>query len=379
MPIAVMAETAEAEPGAKIAKDAIDPELVKLRRKPLRIGPITCAGIVFLSVLSLWHMNPDRKFAGSSSEPHKVAVADIVAGKVAVEQLVAIDAQAEPLMSHAIRTAAAKGTLGLRVVPVRGTGDKLWLVIGGDGWDQPQLAGYIGRLREMGDLPFATAANEYLASHPEPVFAAAPAVRAGFSTGKITGVSGEEATLRDSDRVAFELTDPDAAIIVGTFNKDANLANAMAWQNALGNAGIVPHGEIRATEDVARFEVALPDAVATLRDKLVKAELWGGRVEPVTHHFETTWGALKGSSPAGFVVGGTTIPDAQVDLVGLYVERAIPSGAYALITGDRERPERYWYMLPVTIAVIAIGLLFAWALVRAIRRDMLTPPADTAA
>jgi hypothetical protein len=367
-----------AEPGDKVDKDAIDPDLVKLRRKPLKIGPITCAGIVFLSLLFLLRINPDRKFSGSGSEPQKVAVADVVAGNVGTEKYVAIDGQAEPLMSHAIRTAAAKGTLGLRVVPVRGTGDKLWLVINGDGWEEPQLKGYIGRLRELGDLPFATAANDYLSSHPEPVFASAAAVRAGIAAGKVTAVTGEQIQLRDTDRVAFEVADPDAAVIVGTFNKDTTapklattvrLANAADWAAALAKAGIVTHGEWRTTDDVARFDVQAPGIAATLRDQLAKAELWGARVEPVVHHYETTWGALKGSSPAGFVVSGATVPDAQVDLVGMYVERAIPSGAYALITG--EKPEDYWYVLPVVLMVAAIALLFTWALVRAVRRDLL--------
>ena len=69
----------------------------------------------------------------------------------------------------------------------------------------------------------------------------------------------------------------------------------------------------------------------------------------------------------------STIPDAQLDLVGLYVVRAIPSDAYALILG--EHPQDYWYVLPVTILVALIGLLFAWALVRAVKRDLLAAPA----
>ena len=360
-----------AEPGEKVAKDEIDPDLVKLKRKPLKIGPITCAGIVFLSLVFLARINPDRKFSGSAAEPQKISVADVVSGNVGTEKLVAIDAQAEPLMSHALRTAAAKGTLGLRVVPVRGTGDKLWLVISGDGWDEPQLKGYIGRLGELGDLPFAGAANEYLSSHPQTVFASASAVRAGMAAGKIATITGEDVALRDADRVAFDVADPDAAVIVGTFNE--KLANATAWSEALAKAGITTHGEWRTTTDVARFDVQGPGVAATLRDQLAKAELWGARVEPVTHHYETTWGALKGSSPAGFVVSGATIPDAQVDLVGMYVQRAIPSGAYALITG--ERPEDYWYVLPVVLAVGAIALLFTWALVRAIRRDLMSASA----
>jgi hypothetical protein len=356
-----------AEPGEKIAKDAIDPDLVKLRRKPLKIGPITCAGIVFLSILFLLRLNPDRKFSGSGSDPEKVAVADIVAGKVSTEKFISIDASAEPLLSHAIRTVTSKGSLGLRVVPVRGTGDKLWLVLPGDGWDDPQLTGFHGRLRELRDLPIAGAANDYLSSHPQAMFANAAAVRAGFATGKVAVVSGEEISLRDSDRVAFDVEDPDAAIIVGTFNE--KLKDAHSWQAALSNALIVTHGDVKVSKDMARFEISLPNAVATMREKLPKAELWGARVEAVTHHYETTWGALKGSSPAGLVVNGATIPDAQVELVGLYVERSIPSGAYALITG--ERPEDYWYVLPVSIAVAAIALLFAWGLVRAVKRDML--------
>ena len=70
------------------------------------------------------------------------------------------------------------------------------------------------------------------------------------------------------------------------------------------------------------------------------------------------------------MVKGTTIPDAQADLIGLYVERSIPSGAYALITG--ERPEDYWYVLPISVALLGVGLVFAWALVRAVKRDLLT-------
>ena len=76
---------------------------------------------------------------------------------------------------------------------------------------------------------------------------------------------------------------------------------------------------------------------------------------------------------AGFVVNGTTIPDAQIDLLGLYVARSIPSDAYALITD--ENPADYWYVLPITIALCVIGLIFAWALVRAVKRDLLTPAA----
>jgi hypothetical protein len=105
------------------------------------------------------------------------------------------------------------------------------------------------------------------------------------------------------------------------------------------------------------------------RRQLDVAKLFGSYVDPVTQHYETTWGKLKTSPPAGLTVDTTTVPDSEIDLIGLYVSREIPSGAYALIAG--ERPQDYWYVLPVTIVVGLIALLFAWALVRAIKRDLL--------
>jgi hypothetical protein len=144
------------------------------------------------------------------------------------------------------------------------------------------------------------------------------------------------------------------------------LPDADAWTAALKAVGLVPTATAPG-KDQARFEIAQP--VSVVAAKLKKKSLLAARVEAIPKHYTTTWGALRASPPAGFVIGGTTIPDAQLDLAGLYVGRAVPSGAYALIT--EERPTDYWYVLPITVAVAAIGLIFAWALVRAVRRDLL--------
>jgi hypothetical protein len=112
-----------------------------------------------------------------------------------------------------------------------------------------------------------------------------------------------------------------------------------------------------------RLEVAMP--VAEVVQKLEAAKLWAARVERVTRHHETTWGALRASPAGGLAAAGQVVPDAHVDLVGLYVQRGVPRDAYALILG--ERPADYWHVLPITGALALIGLLFAWALVRAIR------------
>jgi hypothetical protein len=358
-------ETGARDPGAPIAADQIDPDLVKLARTRPKVGVITAAGLVFLSVVFLLRLGPDRRFAGSGTEPAKVALADVLAGKVATDAFITLTA--EPLVSRALRPTKTKGSPGLRAVPARGTGDRLWLVISGDGWDPPTTAGYVGRLRKLDDLAFAPAARAYATEHPRPVFATAAAVRAGLATGTVTTVAGDQVTLADSDAIALDVVDPNAATIVASFNED--LPDAAKWVAALGAAGITPAST--GTPDTAlglvRFAVTAP--VTTTTARLEGARLFGARVESVTRHYQTTWAVLRKSPPAGLDVGGAVLPDAQIELLGLYVARDIPGDAYALVTG--ELPDDYWYVMPITIALAAVLLVFAWALVRAIRRDFL--------
>lgn len=363
------------EPGAPIARDAIDPDLIKLQRPRPKIGVITGLGVVLLCVVFLLRLNGDRKFSGDE-QPTKVSVADIVAGKVDTESFVTFDA--EPMMSHAIRASRTETGVGFRVVPVRGTGEKLWLVLHGDGWEPAKQNGYVGRLRPLSELPFEEAVHDYARTSPRPVFATAAATRAGFSTNKVTTVAGDTVTLTDKDQVAIDLMDPNVTMIVAALNQ--RLPSEAAWRSALTAAGVTPGPMLPAPNESSnqvRFEVAMP--ATELTAKLQAATLLAARVEPITRHYKTTWGALRASSSSGFSVtadGVTkTIPDAQLDLVGLYVNRSIPDGAYALITG--ERPQDYWYVLPIMIALVLIGLVFGWALIRAVKRDVL-PPTTTA-
>ena len=365
----VMADEATPEPPPPIGAKNVEPdhELIKLRRARPKVGILTAAGVVFLAFFFLLKLNPDRRFAWNDDTPAPVTVSDIAKGSVDRDSFVSV--QAEPLMAHAIRAQTAKNSVGLRVVPVRGSSNKVWLVLPGDGWTQATEGAYAGRVRELADLPFAGVVGDFLAKHPRPLFATAAAVRAGFASGKVATVAGDTITVSDHDRIGFDVIDPNAAVIVGTYNE--RLPNLAAWTKALADAGITVTGPGRDDRERAYFDVSLPGAVATTTTKLEAANLWAARVDPVTHHHETTWRAIKASGPAGITVGGLTIPDAQLDLIGMFVVRDIPSDAYVVILG--ERPQDYWYVLPVAIVVLLIGLLFAWAFVRAVKRELDRP------
>lgn len=372
---------AEPEPGAPVPRDAIDPDLVKLARTRTRIGVITAAAVVALSAYFILRLGADRAFGGEPDTPRAVALADVAAGKVADNSYVAVEA--EPMMSHAIRTAQSAGDLGYRVVPVRATGERVWIVLSGDGWDRPTLKAYSGRLRRVEDLPFASVLDKHATLHPRPVFAAPAAVRAAFAGGPIATVTGDRLPVADTDKVAFDTVDPGRAILIASFTGKREpsgddpghgpLTDGTLWVAELARHGITATvsptpGQVDTVLGQVRLDVAMP--VADVTAKLEAAKLWAARVERVTRHHETTWGALRGSSAAGFTVDGQTVPDAHVNLVGLFVQRGVPGDAYALLTS--ERPQEYWYVLPITAALALIGLAFAWAMARAIRELLPT-------
>jgi len=354
-----MAESAP-DPGAPFPKDEIDPDLVKLARTRPKIGAVTCAGIVVLAVLFVLKLNPDRRFGGQGDKPDKLTAQAIVAGQVAIDSYVTVTG--EPEIAGTLRAAQSPNETGLRVVPLRGTSDHLWVVMSGDGWVSPSHFEYAGRLRKLSDLPFASAL-EAGAEHPRPVFAPPSEIRAAFASNTLAGLA-----IADADRVAIEVVDPTSAAVVAGLVEKA--PTAAAWTQLLADAGLpVTKPGTPVGSDRIRFDIAQP--IAEVTAKLAAAHLLATRVEAVTRSGTTTWGKLKSSPPGALAVDGATIPDGQIDLVGVYAVRGVPSDAYAIITD--ERPADYWYVLPITIVLAAIGLVFLYGLVLAIRRDFLDP------
>ena len=349
------------EPGAPIPKDAIDPDLVKLSRGRPKIGIVTSVGMVFLCTFFFFRLRTDRHFGGESDTPRATKVEAILSGNVTAESFVEVSAR--PMMSHAIRTTKGKTDPGLRVAPARCTNEKLWLVLDGVGWDPPVVDGkYRGRLRALSDLPFGDVMRSYAESTARPVFATAEAIR-GAANNKLHTVDGDEVQVSAGDRVAYDVIDPNQSTIIGTFTAGtpdhAPVLDVAGWQKELERIGLtvkaLPQDEQDKLLGQGRFAVPLSVAAAT--EKLEGAKLWSARVESVTVHHQATWGEL------------TKALDPAIDLVGVYVKRPIPDSAMALIVG--EVPQDYWYILPISIVVAIIGLLFLWASIHTLRRNFL--------
>lgn len=355
--------------GAPISKDAIDPDLIKLRRPRPQVGMVTAAGVCILCLLFYVRLGDDRRFAGSHARA--VAVGDILAGKVEPEQLITV--AAEPVVANVVRASTSKGQQGLRLAPVRGSGERLWLVLPGDGMrplaNPPSEAAQVrGRLRPLSALPFAPDVEAFLQRHPRPVFATPAAVRAALASGTLRTVSGDEVRPADHNEVAADLVDLESCVVVVTFGE--RLPDVPTWTKKLVEAGVLPSSETapqQATDETARFAVAgSPSEVA---QRLEKAGLWAARVEPVLRSLRGTWSELRTSSSEALRFGAAQVPDAQIDLLGVLTARGAPPGALVLVSG--EEPERYWYVRPISYALLGFAALFAWVLVRAIRRDLL--------
>jgi hypothetical protein len=360
------------DPGAPVGKDEIDPELVSLRGPRAKVGAITALAIVAVCVIYLVKLLGDFTFSRQADKPRDVTIADIVAGKVGTDEMVQVAAPLE--RSAAVRVRTGRGDPGVRVTPVVGSGDKLWIALPGDPW-QPAIDGrYRGRLHPASAGPLGAALREDLET-PQPRFVAGDALakaRLASATGaELTTVEGNAIHADASTPVEIDVVDPGAARVVVTFTE--KYKDAKAWTDALAAAGVIAPGAApsESLDGGAAWLVRTPDAVATSEGKLEKAELWATRVDPVTVSRKATWKEL-GATPSELTIGDAKLPWSAVDVAALWLPRPLPDGAYVLVVD--EKPSDYWAVKPLYVALAVIGLLFAWALWRAIRRDFWPLP-----
>ncbi|MEM9487751.1 MAG: hypothetical protein AAGC55_01335, partial [Myxococcota bacterium] len=143
-------------------------------------------------------------------------------------------------------------------------------------------------------------------------------------------------------------------------------------------------GDQAAARDWWTFEVTVAGGVPAAEDRLRAAQLFATRVSAIEVEHRATWGQLS-SAGDSLVHDGQQLPWATVAWLVADVPRQLAPEAMVLITQDR--PEDYWYVLPLFSALGLLGLLFIWALVRSLRAaraaareaaDSDPPPAEQA-
>ena len=363
-----MSDDATPEPGAPMGRDAIDPELVNLRRAPTPLGLVSALGVVVLCIAMLVRLRHDFAYSRQGAAQASAA-AEIAAGKVADNRHVTLDAPAD--RAGAVRLFVTRGSLGSRVVAVRGTADRLWLALPGDPWGSAVHHDdrVTGRLRRLSDLRYAGPLAATLKQHPVPRFISGVELRRAkaAATTQLTLLDGSPLTIAPTDELDLDLVDPGAAIVVATIS--TSFPDAAAWSAPLAQAGVITAGQapISTSATTARWLVQRPDAVAAMTTALDAAALWGARAEPSTVTQRAPWASTT-VSDAGVTVGTSLVPWSAIDVVGVWAPRPVPDGAWIVLAD--EAPGDYWYLMPIYIGLVLIGLLALWALIRAVKRAL---------
>lgn len=370
-PQSMAADAPAREEGAPIGKDEVDPELVSLRRAAPKVGIVTAAAVVVLCVVLMIRMRHDFAFARSGDSAKAVTVADVVAGKIADDSYVTFAAPLD--RDAAVRTRVTEANAGTRVVPVAGTNDQLWIALPGDAWSPYQHDEKVtGRLRPLSAVRFSGAIAGYVAKHPAPRFVRGDELKKArlSKATELALVGGGTVTPRDADEIEISVADPSAAMIIAAFNP--RLPDVKAWTEALvaakaldpGTAGTQP---VAVTDETARWEVRLPDAVNATTRTLENAQLWGARVEPSATRYRVPWKDVN-ADEAGVQLPTGKLPWSAIDVVAVWAPRPLPGGARVLLVG--ESPDGYWYLTWVYVGLALFAALFTWALARGIRQEI---------
>lgn len=387
-------------PGRPIGPDEIDPELIALPRTRARIGPILSLSIVIFCSYILAKLYDDLRFSRQGPEPDTIGSMAEATDPGNAERFVQVGAV--PDRSFAVRVAKSKADPGSRLAPVQGSNGKLWLMMGGNVW----TAGikyeevYRGRLRQVSDLPFVDALESHIrARGPEPRFLKPDQVARAMAQSP----QGGEVLLTDpaGDSIA---PGPDTAVHIYEEIADQvrirvfgteKMATSEAWVAALSGAGLLspdarpqpreasPDGKDgskkRKKIETWTFIASVPGGAGAARSVLREKELFGVLVEPIGKTHQTTWRELisqEAGQASALSVSGARVPWSNISWIALEVSRELSPDAMVLLT--RESPETYWFVLPLFAALGLFGLLFVWALVRAVRA-MLASDADAEA
>jgi hypothetical protein len=364
------AAAAAAEP-----KDEVDPELLSLRGPRPRVGLLLSLSIVLLCAYLMIRILPDLRFALADAEPEMLpAPADALAigpeRHVAIEGLV-LDRAAALRISH---SADPEIVTGHRVAPALGTGGALWVATPGI----PRLAPlrhdetHVGRLRALGDVPFAEALITHARERGAPRYATTEALREALASGadEVLAPGGERLPVTADTRVSVaELVANEAEITAVATDEHPS---AERWAQALFDAGALPglRPPVAEGEDLWVFETE--GRAEDITAALAEARLFGADAQQVKRVHEAALGELEWRG-ATLVAGDASIPWSDIEAVWLEVTVPVAEGAMLLLAGEHPRDFRHALLLFALLG--AFALLFVAAFADGLRRELRAKPA----
>ncbi|MEM9494043.1 MAG: hypothetical protein AAGC55_33160, partial [Myxococcota bacterium] len=211
-------------------KYALDPELLALPRPKTYLSPVLAGCVAILCGYLMTQLISDLRFSRADDDPRSVAALSELLDSDHVDQYVRLSAT--PDRSFVTRVSFSLAEPGSRLAPVQGSDGELWLMIGGSAW----TAGirydeiYSGRLRQVGDLPFADELIQYVAARgatPRPIQPEV-AARALADRATVVRTPGGDTVAVAADTPVHILQTLSDRVRLQTFASDP-LTSAEAW------------------------------------------------------------------------------------------------------------------------------------------------------
>jgi hypothetical protein len=356
------------EPGAPFPPGELDPELIALRAKIGGVGPVLCVAVLAFFGYMMFTLRADLRFSREGETPRPVeSIAALTDGDHLHDRFIHVRAVPDRGFGAMVSTGEAIG--GHRVTPVLGSSDRVWLYTDGNPWTAIVAYNelYQGRLRPLDDLPFADGLRSFVESQPpSPRFVTTDAAREALTSGASTIVdpAGSQLPLAADTPVILSEIARGRAELVARATLDR--LDEQAWNLVLTNAGVLPPGgrAYQGTERAFWYRVPAPEGLDEIRRKLVADNLFAVDVRPVVESRTAKWGDITAGA-GGLKIGSREMMWTDIDRISLSVAHRIPDDAVIVLTD--EKPEAYWYLLPIYIFMGLFSLLFAWALFRSVR------------
>jgi len=149
------------EPGAPIAPDAVDPELVNLKVPPARRHPVVAAAVLAVSMLLLYKMRADISYALLPEQPVALGGAEAVAaGKLVGQGDKFVQLTGLPDHRNSVAYDPKGGRGRVQVFRLLGSASKL-LVARKVTLSAELSSSFVGRLRPISDVWFAEPLRAY--------------------------------------------------------------------------------------------------------------------------------------------------------------------------------------------------------------------------
>lgn len=355
------------EAGRPFKEGELDPELLKLPRSKPRVGPILAGAIIVLSVFLIGKLWGDLWFSLGGDEPTTYDSIPGLLDKGEPGEYVAIRAVPDRTVGGLVRKSKADEGQFLR--PVFGSDQRLWLLTAADHWNAhvEHSEVHTGRLRRLGEFRFFEQFVAFMNGDAglvpravEPT-ALGKALESRAGGAKLSAVGGGLLELSPETRVEIREIVPGKIDVVGYYTD--TLVDGEVWASALKGAGFVIDDEraYRVSEQSAAFRISTTGSLRDIRTKLTKNKLYSAEAEVVRRKHVAPWKETTtftgGLELAGAQVGWDAIESAVV-----YFRHPVRADSLVVVVADR--PDGYWYVVPVSILLAAIAGLFLFVLVR---------------